>query len=119
MLESEAVSINWWLEIAKIAIPVVTTIFVGWIIARRNERFKNNLTREVQQYQTRDSVLHQKQAEAVETIYGLLLLLEADCRHLEWTAEFIINNDDNNGAAAMHRKGFYGQTASFRNSRKH
>jgi hypothetical protein len=64
--------INWWLEIAKIGVPVATTILVGWLISHRNEKFKNELAQDLHRFQTRDSLLHQKQAEAIQEIYGLI-----------------------------------------------
>lgn len=57
-------------EILKFAGPIGATVFVGWKISRGNEKFKIELTRDLNRFQTRDSLLHQKQAEAIEQIYG-------------------------------------------------
>jgi hypothetical protein len=50
MLESQET--NWWLETAKIAAPVVSTIALGWWISRHTEKYKSDLAKEIHRFQT-------------------------------------------------------------------
>lgn len=77
-----AQEINWWLEGAKVVIPVVATIVVGWWITRGNEKFKNELAQDLHRFQTRDSLLHQKQAEAIEELYFWVVTVDGRLRKI-------------------------------------
>ncbi len=69
-----AQEMNWWLEIAKIVIPVVTTVFVGWWITRSNEKYKTELAMQIHRFQN----LHPKQIAELETFLQKVRVIEED-----------------------------------------
>lgn len=92
MLSSSATA--FWLEIAKIFVPSLTALAVGFWVARKVENHKNALSRELEDYkkgitkeiesyrfqlqtqfyafQTKYSLLHQREAEAILNLYQLI-----------------------------------------------
>lgn len=78
----------WLWELLKILLPILTTVGVGWYLGIRTERLrsqlgqdaerlKSQLSHELVQFQTRDSLLHAKQAEAIEELYAAIARAEA------------------------------------------
>src|SRR4051812_8148260 len=72
--------IHWGLEIAKIAVPsiiaLVMPVITYLLLSSRLETFKNQLQIETYKFQTKYSLFHQRQAEAIETLYGHLAKTE-------------------------------------------
>jgi hypothetical protein len=67
---------NWWLEAAKIVVPIVLTALVGLWIARHSERFKRRMEKDVSQFQTRDTILHEKRVDVAEKLHALISHVE-------------------------------------------
>lgn len=94
--------INWWLEVIRIAVPSLITLIVGYLLFRKNESYKNALSKELEdyksniskeleghkiqlqtdfqtrliQFQTKFSAFHQRRAEALEKLYELVAKVE-------------------------------------------
>lgn len=94
--------INWWLEVVRIAIPSLITLIVGYLLFRKNEIYKNALSKELEdyksniskeleghkiqlqtdfqtrliQFQTKFSAFHQRRIEALEKLYELVAKVE-------------------------------------------
>ena len=105
-------SINWLATLAPSLITsfflVITQILVAGWLSRRTERYKRDLSKEIEdhkkviskelegykvqlqadfqtefyEFQTRYSLLHQKRAEAIETLFGLLAKVQNDLQIL-------------------------------------
>jgi hypothetical protein len=92
--------INWWLEIAKIAIPSVVALVVPFIasywLSRRMEDYKKELNKELEnhkvqlqsdfqmkfyEFQTRYSLLHQRKADAIAKLSEILIDLGRMVEH--------------------------------------
>jgi hypothetical protein len=84
---------DFWLKagptIAAVIVPLLTYLWLG----QRMEKYKNELSKELEnhksklqtdfqrrfyEFQTRDSWLHQRRAEAIEKLYSLLAKVEGD-----------------------------------------
>ena len=85
--------INWWVEIAKIAIPSLFTLGIGFWLSRKTENYKKELSKEIEDYkkdiskdlyefQTKYSLLHQKRAEAIVEIYRLIATIEIKLKNV-------------------------------------
>jgi hypothetical protein len=119
-----------WLKIAEIAVPVLITPFVTYLVLVRNqgklntrlEDHKKEIAKELDDYreginlrlethkqqlqsgfqhrfyefQTRFSLLHQKRAEVIENLFGLLAKVQNDLQ--TWVAWEGINSSESRGA---------------------
>jgi hypothetical protein len=64
--------VNWSLEVFRIGIPVATTIFVGWLISRSNEKYKSKLARDHYRYQD----FYPRMTATIAELYRQLSLVE-------------------------------------------
>lgn len=83
--------INWWLEVAKILSPIAAALILGLWLSRKTEKYKNELAKEINHFQTRDSLLHQKQADVIEQLYSLVSEVEYNLKAISHT----LANPDN------------------------
>lgn len=75
----------WWLELLKILSPIAATLVLGLWLSRKTEKYKNDLAKEINHFQTRDSLLHQKQAEVIEQLYSHVTEFEDSLRAITIT----------------------------------
>jgi len=69
--------INWWQVIATVlSSGVISAFLTGLWFNERIEKVKIKLQRELYEYQTRYTLLHQQRAEAIQNIYAKISWIE-------------------------------------------
>ena len=58
----------WWWEVLKLVLPILATVAVGFWISRLNERYKNDLAKEIHKFQT----LYPRQLRGLEKLLTIV-----------------------------------------------
>jgi uncharacterized membrane-anchored protein YhcB (DUF1043 family) len=100
--------INWLLEIAKIAVPSLIALVVPlltylWltqqmadyqtVLSKEIEDFKKDISKDLHQFQTKFSLFHQRQANAIEELYSLLAKTENSLITVNAYLKYVTKNE--------------------------